>query len=221
MRIEDMGKLADCMPNNFFKLILDKNYTQIRKILAANPNLVNEGVELDTNPSQKKGHPLHRLCDAVFGQRITDENAIEIAKLFLEFGANINGYQSLGETNTPLIAAASLHAEKLGIYYIDQGADIFYTSPNDGATALHWAAYCGRDKLVEKLIEKGAKINQRDNLYKGTPLDWAIHVIRSGNTGNLFRQKECITLLMAAGAELNQVDREYLKSINFFEDNLA
>jgi ankyrin repeat protein len=205
------------MENNLFKLIIDKDYTQIRKILSANPELVNEGVALNNNPNAKKGHPLHRLCDAVFAKKIADEDAIEIAKIFLESGANINGYQSLGDNNTPLIAAASLHAEKLGIFYIEQGADIFYVSPNDGATALHWASFCGRDKLVQKLIEKGAKLDQRDTSFNGTPLDWAVHELRSGDANNLFHQRECIKLLINAGAELNSVDAEYLKLINFFE----
>jgi ankyrin repeat protein len=205
------------MENSLFKLIIDKDYAELRKILSANPNLANEGVALNNDPNAKKGHPLHRLCDAVFGKKITDEEAIEIAKIFLEFGANINGYQSSADNNTPLIAAASLHAEKLGIFYIEQGADIFYASPNDDATALHWAAYCGRDKLVQKLIQKGAKVNQRDISYKGTPLEWAVHIMRSGDSDNLFHQTACIRLLIHAGAELNNEDREYLKTINFFE----
>ncbi len=187
------------------------------KIIHANPELVNEGLALDNSPNAKKGHPLHRICDAVFGKKITDEEAIEIAKIFLEFGADINGFQSLGDNNTPLIAAASLHAEKLGIFYIDQGADIFYASPNDGATALHWAAYCGRDKLVQKLIGKGARVDQRDSSFNGTPLDWAVHILRSGDTDNLFHQTACIKVLLNAGAELNSDDSEYLKTINFFE----
>jgi uncharacterized protein len=140
------------MPNEIFKLIVDKNYAEIRKFLSADPSFANEGVALNNNPNAKKGHPLHKLCDAAFGKKITDDDACEIAKIFLVFGANINGYQSLGDNSTPLIAAASLHAEKLGIFYIQQGADIFYASPNDGATALHWAAFCGKDKLVEALI---------------------------------------------------------------------
>jgi uncharacterized protein len=204
------------MENNLFKLIIDKDYIQIRKMLSAYPGLANEGVALNSNPTAKKGHPLHRLCDAVFGKKITEEEAIEIARIFLAFGANINGYQSLGDNNTPLIAAASLHAEKLGIFYIEQGADIFYVSPGDGATALHWAACCGRDQLVQKLIEQGAKVDQRDISFDGTPLDWAIHLLRSGDTDKLFHQSECIKLLINVGAALNSGDAEYLKSINFF-----
>jgi ankyrin repeat protein len=149
-------------------------------------------------------------------KKTTDEQAIEIAKIFLEFGANIDGYKSLGDNNTPLIAAASLHAEKLGIFYIGQGADIFYAPKSDGATALHWAAFCGRDKLVDKLIGKGADMNQWDNSYNGTPADWAIHVLISKDDNNLYHQLECIKLLLKAGADksLLSIDSmKYLQSV--------
>jgi ankyrin repeat protein len=86
-----------------------------------------------------------------------------------------------------------------------------------GATALHLAAYCRRDKLVQKLIEKGAKFNQRDTSFNGTSLDWAVHILRSGDIDNLFHQTECIKLLIIAAAELTNEDRECLKSINFYE----
>ncbi|HLY68967.1 MAG TPA: ankyrin repeat domain-containing protein [Puia sp.] len=205
------------MGNGLYQFIVEKNLAAIREILSADAGLANDGITLHDQPHAKKGHPLHRLCDAVFGKKITDEDAIEMAKIFLAFGANINGYQSLGDNNTPLIAAASLHAEQLGIFYIGQGADIFYASPGDGATALHWAAYCGRDQLVQALIEKGAKTDQRDIAYGGTPLDWAIHSLRSGDSNNLFNQSGCIKLMMNAGAALKGADAEYIKSMHFFE----
>jgi ankyrin repeat protein len=202
------------MEKEIFKLISSNNHQQLRNILADNPNLANEGVALGDNNS-KKGHPLHRLCDAVFGKKITDEQAIEIAKIFLEFGANIDGYKSSKDNNTPLIAAASLNAEQLGIFYIEQGADIFYAAPNDGATALHWAAFCGKDELVAKLIGKGADLDQRDTKYNGTPMDWAIHTLISKDTYNLHHQLQCIKLLLKAGADKGLLDpnsMQYLQS---------
>src|SRR5580700_7228829 len=176
------------MANKMFELIGSNDQKQIRKILVENPNLANEGVACNDNIFSKKGHPLHRLCDAVFAKKITDEQAIEIAKILLEFGANIDGYKSLGDNNTPLIAASSLNAEKSGIFYIEQGADIFYAAKSDGATALHWAAFCGMDKLVEELIRKGANINQPDNSFNSTPAGWAIHALISKDNDNIYHQ---------------------------------
>ncbi len=190
------------MQNDLFGLIVKNDLEGIKAALTANPELANEGVTLniDGNFNPAKGHPLHRICDAVCANKITDEEAITIAKIFLEHGANIDGFMAQGDNNTPLIAAASLHAEQLGIFYIEKGADIFY-APADGATALHWAAYCGRDKLVEKLIEKGARVNQLENNYKSTPCGWALHVLETGDNMNLLNQLTCIKLLLKAGTD--------------------
>jgi ankyrin repeat protein len=206
------------MENDLFKLISSNDLQQLRNILAENPKLVNEGVCLDDgNPN--KGHPLHRLCDAVFAKKITDEQAIEIAKILLEFGADIDGYRSSKDNNTPLIAAASLNAEQLGIFYIEHGADIFYGAPGDGATALHWAAFCGKDKLVEKLIRKGADLNQRDTTYNGAPMDWAIHTLISKDTGNLHHQLACIKLLLKAGADKGLLDPASMRHLQSEAEN--
>ena len=196
-------KLTITMKADLFDLIVNNNLERVKVALEANPELVNQGVALNINGkiNARKGHPLHRICDAVFANKISDAQAIEIAKILLEHGANIDGFMAQGDNNTPLIAAASLHAEQLGLFYIEKGANIFYAPPSDGGTALHWAAYCGRDQLVEKLIEKGANINQLDTTYHSTPCGWAIHVLESGETGNLLHQLACAKLLLKAGMD--------------------
>ena len=201
------------MEADLFNLILKDDLEGIRAALSANPELVNEGVALRVDG--KKGHPLHRICDAVFAKKITDVQAIEIAKIFLEHGANIDGFMAQNDNNTPLIAAASLHAEELGIFYADKGADIFYAPPGDGGTALHWAAFCGRDRLEKKLIGKGANINQLDTNYQSTPCGWAIHVLESGDTGNRHNQLACVKLLLKAGMDKSLIypgTLEYLQN---------
>ncbi len=193
------------MQTDLFDLIVNNNLDGLRAALTANPELANEGLALrmDGKINPAKGHPLHRICDAVFANKISDNQAIEIAKILLEHGADINGFMLKSDLNTPLIAAASLNAEQLGLFYVENGANILYAPPSDGGTALHWAAYCGKDQLVEKLIEKGANINQKDTSYHSTPCGWAIHVLESGETNNLRHQLSCIKLLLRAGADKN------------------
>lgn len=141
------------------ELIENRDYAGLRKVLSQNRTLANEEIPFDKhNPA--KAHPLHRICDAVFQQKITDEEAIEIAKIFLEYGANINGNDLKEKQDTPLIAAASLHAEKLALYYLQNGAGIHHAGCN-GETALHWASWCGKDQLVKELISSGSEINKR------------------------------------------------------------
>lgn len=195
-------------------LVENKDYEGIRQLLVNNPNLANEGITIPYDSKCTwKAHPLHRICDAVFAKKITDEEAIEIAKILLDFGANIDG-DKIKDMDTPLLAAASLHAEQLGIFYIENGADIQYADAHDGATALHWAAFCGRDKLVEKLIQEKATINQRDTSYNSTPLAWAIQPLITEDKSNTYHQVYCIKLLLKAGAEVTALNNETIQYLH-------
>lgn len=198
---------------DLFEIISNYDLDKLRKALSANPALANEGVGLPGNTA--KGHPLHRICDAVFAKKISDEQAIEIAKILLEYDADIDGYMLRSDLNTPLIAAASLHAEQLGLFYIDHGANIFYAPKSDGGTALHWAAFCGRDKLVKRLIEANANINQLDTAYNSTPAGWAEYALADSEEGdtNFHHQQECIRLLLKAGTDRNLLAEETVQRL--------
>jgi uncharacterized protein len=186
-------------------LILAKDYAGIRQALEKNPQLANEGIPCLDGKNPAKAHPLHRICDGVISGDYTDEDALEMAKIFLEFGADINGVNMVHKRDTPLISAASLHAEITAIYYIGRGADIFHAGTH-GGTALHWAAWVGRDKLVKELIGKGAEVNKLCIDFHGTPLLWAVHGYTKGGQINRHNQVECARLLIAAGADKSIVN---------------
>lgn len=185
-------------------------------MLKNEPKLANEGITIPfDNVCQIKAHPLHRLCDTVFAKKMTEKQAIRFAQIFLESGADIDGYKQSG-VGTPLLAAASLHAEQLGIFYIDNEADVQHTHHNDGASALHWAAFCGRDRLVSRLIEVNASIDIPDNTYKSTPLGWAIQSLLSDDLKNKHNQVDCIKILLHNGANVSILDdkkKNYLLSM--------
>lgn len=181
------------------ELITNKDYEGIRKALSQNPSLANEGIPFD-DANTTKAHPLHRICDGVFAHSYTDREAVEMAKIFLEYGANVNGNDLTEKSDTPLTAAASLHAEETGLLYIENGADIHHAGCH-GGTALHWAAWTGRDQLVNRLLQEGAAVNQRCIDFRGTPLLWAIHGFKNGGEENRLNQLECARLLIAAGAD--------------------
>jgi hypothetical protein len=69
------------MAIEIFKLINSNDLNQIRTILAANPGLANDGVSLDSG-SSKKGHPLHRICDAVFAKKPLMNKLLKLQKYF-------------------------------------------------------------------------------------------------------------------------------------------
>lgn len=170
----------------------------IRAALTRHPELANAGMALGSQDF-RTAHPLHRICDGVHSGTYSDEQARDMAALFMEFGANVDGVELIEDRDSPLTAAASLTADLTGIFYVDHGATIAHPGCH-GGTALHWAAWCGRDLLVKRLISAGAPLEQRCKDYQATPLFWAIHGYKLGGDQNRHGQVACVELLVAAGA---------------------
>jgi ankyrin repeat protein len=175
------------------------DYEGIRNLLSKNPDMANEGIAFD-EMNTTKAHPLHRICDGVFSKKYSDEEAIQLAKIFLEFGANIDGYPLVEKHDTPLIAAASLRSDKVALLYIENGANVHHPGCS-GGTALHWAAWCGRDIVVKRLIRENADVNKKCIDYRSTPLFWAVHGYLFGGKDNRHNQIECVKLLLQAGSD--------------------
>lgn len=68
-------------------------------------------------------------------------------------------------------------ADYVGTEAVDLMLDLGFgldASRDDGATALHAAAYAGRADLVRRLAERGADVDARDSARAATPVEWAI-----------------------------------------------
>lgn len=151
-------------------------------------------------------HPLHYVSDMLFEGTLQKGKELPLVEALIQAGADLD-FQKDGKGDTPLIGAASLGAEEVGLRLLDAGArpempGLF------GETALHWAALLGLDRLAGRLI-KGADVNLKDNKYKSSPLGWAIHGWCYPPAGNHGRQREVVVLLVAAGAT---VEQEWLES---------
>ena len=53
------------------------------------------------------------------------------------------------------------------------GAGFHVDALDDGATALHWAAFHGNAPMAEVLLDHGAPLDLADGNHGGTPLEWA------------------------------------------------
>jgi peptide-methionine (S)-S-oxide reductase len=59
---------------------------------------------------------------------------------------------------------------------LDMGADVNAMLPvHSHSTALHQAAAFDSDEMIAFLVARGARLDTRDTLWNGTPLDWASH----------------------------------------------
>lgn len=192
------------MARSVKQLLEQKDQEGLRKALADEPRLANQGMTIPYDLfCRVQAHPLHRLCDAVYSGKMMEEEALVLAGILLEHGADINGFGH----GPPLLAAASLHTDQLGMLYIDHGADVRLTDAQDQASALHWAAYCGRDLLVDRLIQAQAPLDLPDRSHGSTPLGWALHALASMNKANLHHQPACLHLLVRAGADIHALNR--------------
>jgi hypothetical protein len=142
-------------------------------------------------------HPLHFVCDMLFQNKLKRGAELPMIDALIHAGADLD-FQRNGKGDTPLIGAASLAAEDVGIRLLDAGANpklrgIF------SETALHWAALLGEDRLAKRLIPV-SDIDLKDAKYLSSPLGWAVHGCYSSPNGNQGKQREVASLLVAAGA---------------------
>jgi peptide-methionine (S)-S-oxide reductase len=128
----------------------------VRPMLDADPALVN---------TPQPWNPLFTAARA---------GRVEVAKLLLDCGANVNGTNDKG--NTPLWFACQSPAnaeDRLAVatLLLDRGARVNAIC-EDGSTALHFAAWRGPTGMVELLLSRGAKewIGDKDNKK---PIDYA------------------------------------------------
>jgi uncharacterized protein len=103
------------------------------------------------------------------------ENNIELMRLFISRGADINRLNSNGESAIVLAAwRGHLNAVK---WLVDRGAHI--NAPQRHWSALHYAVFAGHAEVADYLIAQGADINARSS-NGSTVLMMAIYEGREG-----------------------------------------
>jgi uncharacterized protein len=180
---------------------------QLRELLAADRSRANALIRWGKNDCIGT-HPLHYISDAIFEGILDRAKAIPLVDALLAAGSNVDFHEP-GKGETPLMGAASLGAEEVGLRLLDTGAAVGIRGLFE-ETPLHWAANMGLHRLVRRLIEAGADVNAEDRKYRSSPLGWALHgwtatppEERRGQHDQVVRQ------LVAAGA---QVKSEWLES---------
>ena len=80
---------------------------------------------------------------------------------------------SLGEAERRRLPAAAVENDLPAVRRLLAAGWPLDARANEGATALHWAAFHGNAEMVGELLRQGADRTLRDRTYDGTPLNWA------------------------------------------------
>ncbi|HEV3196784.1 MAG TPA: ankyrin repeat domain-containing protein [Bryobacteraceae bacterium] len=155
-------------------------------------------------------HPLHYVSDMLFEGTLRKGKELPLIEALIQAGADLDFQRDREDgkkSDTPLIGAASLAAEEVGLRLLEAGArpelrGLF------GETALHWAALLGEDRLAGRLIAR-SDLDLKDEKYNSSPLGWAVHGRYNPPAGNQGRQCEVAALLVSAGAK---VESDWLES---------
>jgi len=152
--------------------------------------------EADVNARNDEGEtPLHFAAT---------RGKTEAAKLLLEAGADVSVKNDKGQTalHKILDTSESIYLGKLQPkdtveLFLTKGADV-NSKDKDGRTPWHLAAQSAEGDVVKLLLDKGAKIDAKDDESGFTALH---HAARFGN-------KNAAELLIARGADVNAKDKQ-------------
>jgi len=194
------------MSGNDLRLLIERGDVEgMQRALADNPALANQTVHWVVNQANESD-PLHYVSDSVFHGWLTNGTEGEIASVLLAHGAAIEGSEG---RESPLIAAASLGAEKVARVLLEAGAALEPTSVF-GARALHWAAWMGLSSTVDRLLKRGAQLEPRCSEFGATPLFWAVHGYGPNGAKHKRDQLGAARLLIGAGAHVDTANKNGL-----------
>lgn len=179
------------LPETFFlQLCKENKYSEILSLIHSSPELLTH---------HEVRHGLTLLSCAVKFSRP------EIVSLLLEYGADPNSQDLIGETALHLaVDNSDWEIAELLLQY--------KAEPNcmtvDGETPLHHSAFIGDKKMMNLLLSYGADANCSDTTLGRTPLHCAVQC----------EHIDCINLLLSHGASALSEDLEGKSPLNCTEN---
>jgi ankyrin repeat protein len=134
---------------------------------------------------------------------------LEVCKLLLELGANIDATDDLGQK--PIHVAAQNNFSDVAKLFLEQHPQLVMATSKDGNTCAHIAAMQGSVKVIEELMkfDRSGVINVRNKLTESTPLQLAAE---GGHA-------EVVKALVRAGASTTDENRAGFTAVHLAAQN--
>jgi ankyrin repeat protein len=181
------------MSGNLVQACWEGDLATVRELIAVYPCKVNQPTV------NSKTTPLH------WAVKNDTRNAVEVTRLLLDAGADVNYVSDVDERGlSPLLAALvedgcmDLAVVRL---LVDRGAVVNCHTKNDGFTPLQYACHAGDNEIVTFLLDSGADVRAVD-FSANTALHYAC--------GSRRADEALVAMLLARGAAVDQVG--YVKS---------
>lgn len=178
--IREMLQLSPKLGPWFITAVENDDTSTVKALLELKPQLV--------SLKNKDGTPVLQLVKSV-----------EMAKMLVEKGADVNGRTEYGET--PLQSAAFNGQTEVAEYLISVGSKVSARGQG-GGTPLHWAATAGQLAVAQLLIKSGAIVEAKDDEGE-TPLFWI-----AGSPYVWTEQGLTAKYLIQCGAKVSATDKK-------------
>lgn len=134
---------------------------------------------------------------------------LEVCKLLLELGANIDATDDLGQK--PIHVAAQNNFSDVAKLFLEQHPQLVMATSKDGNTCAHIAAMQGSVRVIEELMkfDRSGVINVRNKLTESTPLQLAAE---GGHA-------EVVKALVRAGASTTDENRAGFTAVHLAAQN--
>ena len=175
---------------NFMYAAVKKGYLELIEELLKHGT----GVNMLCNSTSGKGYiPLHVA---------SIKNQVEVAKLLISYGADVNAEDANGET--ALYSATQRGREKIVELLLKCGAKADAKTKRDLMTPLHVAAVFGEIKIVELLLKLGASIDSIDK-----------HGLTALHVATLKGQTEIVIALLEHGSDFTITSKTNYTALGF------
>jgi hypothetical protein len=129
------------------------------------------------------------------------------------FQAILNSHPGIVKTLTDndraaLANAAQDHNLKALQMMLAVGWPVDAQQANDGATALHWAAWHGNSAMVTELLRYHPQLELKDSAFGKTPLEWALHGSLHSWCRDAGDYRAVVANLLQAGAQAPKLLRD-------------